>query len=160
MNKTRVILPGSYDPVTIGHLDIIKRAAEKYDEVYVVVFINPDKEYAFSLEERVKMLIIATEEFSNVIVSYSLGLVIDYMREHGIEKIIKGYRNETDLAYEQMQADWNLKHGGYETELWLSSPEYSAVSSTAAREAIKSGAPLGDLLARGVIDYINSKNED
>ena len=151
-----VILPGSYDPVTLGHLDIIRRAAEKYDEVYAVVFTNPDKTYTFSLEDRVKMLILATEEFDNVMVSYSLGLVVDYMREHGIEKIIKGYRNDCDLEYERKQAEWNLKMGGYETELWLSDGRYLNISSTAARSAIEKGEPLTELLPEKVIGFINN----
>ena len=105
------ILPGSYDPVTLGHIAVIERAAREYDEVYVVAFINPDKKYAFSVEERVAMLMLATDHLPNVLVSYSDGLVIDYMREHGIEKIVKGYRNDTDYAYEQRQAEWNKAHG-------------------------------------------------
>ena len=156
MNKTSVILPGSYDPVTVGHLDIIRRASEKYDEVYAVVFVNPDKEYTFSLQERVRMLILATDSLENVIVSYSTGLVIDYMREHGIEKIIKGYRNETDLEYEKLQAEWNYKNGGYETELWKSEAEFTNVSSTAARKAIEKGGELSGLLPQSVIDYIKT----
>ena len=92
-----VILPGSYDPVTVGHLDIIRRAAEAHDEVYVVIFVNPEKTYTFSLDDRMRMLMLATDDYDNVLVSYSNGMVVDYMREHGIEKIIKGYRNEVDL---------------------------------------------------------------
>ena len=151
-----VIIPGSYDPVTLGHLDIIRRAAEQYDEVYAVVFINPEKSYTFSLEDRVKMLILATDELENVMVSYSTGLVIDYMRDHDIELIVKGYRNETDLEYEKKQAEWNLKHGGYETELILSDPNLTAVSSTAAREMIKNGESLDNILPKSVIEYIHS----
>ena len=108
-----VIMPGSYDPVTVGHLEMIKRVAEKEDEVYVVIFTNPNKEYTFSLEDRVAMLMLATEKLDNVFVSYSLGYVVDYMREHGIDRIVKGYRNEKDLAWEREQAEYNLKHGGY-----------------------------------------------
>ena len=74
-----VILPGSYDPITVGHLEIIRKAAQAYDEVYVVAFINEAKEYAFSLDDRVSMLQIATEDLDNVLVSYSLGYVVDYM---------------------------------------------------------------------------------
>ncbi len=152
-----VIIPGSYDPVTLGHLDIIKRASEQYDEVYAVVFINPEKEYMFSLEERVKMLILATDELENVIVSYSLGYVVDYMTDHEIDKIIKGYRTEADLEYEKRQAEYNLTHGGYETELWLSDEKYIGISSTAAREKIKKGESLSELLPASVIEYIKSK---
>lgn len=152
-----VILPGSYDPVTNGHLEIIKRAALTYDEVYVVVFINPKKKYTFTTEERVSMLMLATEELDNVLVSYSDGLVIDYMREHGIEKIVKGYRNEQDLAWEREQAEYNLKNGGYETELWLCRDEMKEVSSTEARRLIREGGDLSEILPEAVVNYIKSK---
>ena len=151
-----VILPGSYDPVTKGHLEIIRRAAEKYDEVYVVVFTNPNKQYTFTVEDRVRMLAIATDELDNVLVSYSNGLVIDYMTDHEISKIVKGYRNEADLVWEKEQADWNWEHGRYETELWKCSDELENVSSTAAREAIKNHQPL-DMLPPAVAEYIKSR---
>ena len=152
-----VILPGSYDPVTKGHLDIIRRAAEKYDEVYVVAFTNPNKTYTFSVEDRVRMLMIATDDLDNVMVSYSNGLVIDYMTDHEIEKIIKGYRNDEDLKWEKEQAEWNYIHGRYETELWKCSDELENVSSTIAREAIEKGKPL-NMLPEKVAEYIRSKN--
>ncbi len=149
-----VILPGSYDPVTLGHLEIIKRAAKEFDEVYVVAFINPDKAYTFSLEDRVRMLMIATEGLDNVLVSYSLGRVVDYMREHEIEKIVKGYRTEEDLVWEKKQAEYNKKHGGYDTELWLCRDEMRCISSTAARARLKKGEDTSDLLPASVRDYI------
>ena len=154
--KKIAVCPGSYDPVTLGHLDVIKRAAREYDEVYAVIFTNPEKTYTFSLEERVKMLILATDELDNVLVSYSSGLVIDYMREHGIEKIIKGYRNDEDLEYEKRQADWNLKNGGFETELWQADEEKREISSTLAREMIKSGENLSQILPEKVISFIEN----
>lgn len=153
----RVILPGSYDPVTNGHLELIKNAAKRYDEVFAVVFINPDKKYKFTLEERVKMLILATDDLPNVLVSYSLGMVVDYMREHGITKIIKGYRNDTDLEYEQAQAKYNLLHGGYETELVRCDAKFESISSTAAREAIEKNKPLDSLLPEKVIEFIKNR---
>lgn len=148
-----VILPGSYDPVTKGHLDIIRRACEEYDEVYVVVFTNPNKSYMFSVEDRVRMLMIATEGLDNVLVSYSNGLVIDYMTDHEISRIIKGYRSEADLEWEREQAEWNYTHGRYETELWKCREGLEEVSSTAVREAIKKGEG-SDMLPAGVMDYI------
>ncbi len=149
-----VILPGSYDPVTSGHLDIIKRVAEREDEVYVVAFINPDKQYLFPLEDRVAMLMLATDDIDNCIVSYSTGRVVDYMREHGIERIVKGYRNDTDLEYERVQAEYNMHHGGYNTELILSDEEHRHTSSTAVRAAIESGAPIDTLVPPRVAEYI------
>ena len=150
----RVILPGSYDPVTLGHLEIIKKAAALYEEVFVVIFTNPDKTYKFSLEDRVKMLILATDEFENVLVSYSNGYVIDYMREHGIEKIIKGYRNDSDLEYEKKQAQWNLENGGYETELWLADEAFRTISSTLAREKLDGGGSTAEILPEKVNRFI------
>ena len=152
-----VIIPGSYDPVTLGHLDIIRRAAEQYDEVYAVIFVNPEKQYKFSLDDRVRMLMLATDELDNVLVSFSNGLVIDYMRDHDIEKIIKGYRNERDLEYEHVQAEYNKNHGGYETELWRCDDSLASVSSTVARERIMRSEPLDDLLPEAVIKYIKER---
>ena len=150
----KAIVPGSYDPVTVGHLDIIKRAAEKYDEVYAVIFVNPSKTYRFSVEDRARMLAIATEELDNVLVSYSSGLVIDYMREHDIDLIVKGYRNDTDLEYERVQAEWNKAHGGYDTELLPCDPKLSEVSSTRVRRGLDEGSAPEALLPCGVADYI------
>ena len=155
--KCSVILPGSYDPVTLGHLEIIKKAAEEYEEVYVVAFVNPEKTYTFSVDERVRMLMLATDEFDNVLVSFSNGLVIDYMRDHEIEKIIKGYRNDADLEYEKKMAEWNLYHGGYETEFILANPGKCEISSTLARKIIKEGGDLTGILPKKVIEFINKR---
>ena len=151
-----VIMPGSYDPVTIGHLEMIRKVAQREDEVYVVIFSNPAKNYTFSLDDRVAMLMLATEELDNVFVSYSLGYVVDYMREHGIERIVKGYRNDADLVWEREQAEYNMKHGGYETELILCDDSLKHISSTLVREKIKSGESLDGLLPKSVEEYISS----
>ena len=153
----KVILPGSYDPVTLGHLEIIKAARERYEEVFAVAFINPDKKYFFSEEERLDMLRLATSDMDNVTVDFSFGRVIDYMKEKGIEKIVKGYRNETDLAYERIQEAYNFTNGGYETELIQCSDAYREISSTLARELIEKGEDMGKVLPKAVIEYIKSK---
>ena len=155
----KVILPGSYDPITLGHLEIIKRAVKEFDEVFVVAFVNPNKKYKFSVEDRVAMLMLATEEYDNLLVSYSDGLVIDYMREHGIDKIFKGYRNDKDLAYEMAQAEWNLAHGGYETELWKCPDGLEEISSSAARRLLCEGGNPEGILSPEVLAFIRSKSE-
>ena len=149
-----VIMPGSYDPVTVGHAEMIRRVAEREDEVYAVIFTNPNKEYMFSLDDRVAMLMLATEDLDNVFVSYSLGYVVDYMREHDIDRIVKGYRTEADLPWEREQAEYNLKHGGYETELVKCDEKYTHISSTLVREKIKKGESLDGLTPESVKEYI------
>lgn len=154
----RVILPGSYDPVTLGHLEIIKRAKERYSEVFVVAFINAEKKYFFSEKERLDMLRLATSDMDNVTVDFSFGRVVDYMKEKGIDKIVKGYRNETDLAYEKIQEEYNFTYGGYETEYIKSSDEYGEISSTLARKLIEKGEDASKVLPKAVIEYIKRKN--
>ena len=151
-----VILPGSYDPVTLGHLEIIKKCAEREDEVYAVIFINESKKYTFSLDDRVRMLELACEGLDNVLVSYSLGRVVDYMREHGIDRIVKGYRNDADLEWERYQAEYNMKHGGYETELIRCDEGFEHISSTLVRERLLAGDDVHDLVPRSVEEYIRS----
>lgn len=151
------ILPGSYDPVTLGHVDIIRRAAEEYSHVYVVAFINPDKHYCFTPDERVEMLKLAVSDIPNSTVDYSEGLVIDYMREHDIDLIVKGYRNDSDLAYEQRMAEWNLSHGGYETRLIKCREGYENISSSEVRRALDDGEPTDGLLPKSVREFIKNR---
>ena len=155
--RERVILPGTYDPVTLGHLAVIRRAAEEYEEVFVTVFVNPQKTPTFSLSERMAMLMLATDEFDNVLVTESSGLVIDYMREHRIGKILKGYRNETDLSYEKAQAEWNFSHGGVTTELIPCEDAYRTVSSTLARRLLAEGGDLSGVLPEKVIAFLKNR---
>lgn len=147
-------MPGSYDPVTLGHLDIIERVARREDEVYVVIFVNENKKYRFSLSDRVNMLMLATEHLDNVLVSFSLGRVVDYMREHGIDRIVKGYRNDRDLEWERVQAEYNMKHGGYVTELIPCEDRFCGVSSSAVRELLDRGESADGLLPASVAKYI------
>ena len=153
-----VIMPGSYDPVTTGHLEMIKKVAAEADEVYAVIFNNPNKTYTFSLEDRVAMLMLAADELDNVLVSYSSGLVVDYMRDHGVEKIVKGYRNDADLLWENEQAEYNLAHGGYETLLIKCDDKYSHISSTLVRDRLKSGESIDGLVPLAVAEYIKNIN--
>ncbi len=150
----RVILPGSYDPVTQGHLEIIKRAAEKYGEAWAVVFINPEKSYRFTMEERVRMLKLAVADIPGVTVDSYCGRVVDYMREHSIEKIVKGYRNDADLEYERRQAEYNFRNGGFETEFIKADAEWAQLSSTLARELLDRGGELDGVLHPEVIKFI------
>ena len=153
-----VLLPGSYDPPTRGHLSLVMQAAREYERVHVVAFVNPQKTYTFTPEEREKMLRLMTKKLPNVTVGFSEGLVIDYARENGISLLIKGYRNETDLAYEKTQADWNLKNGGIETRLLPAIEGEENISSTAARAALLAGNNEA-LLCESVFDFIKKREK-
>ena len=151
-----VILPGSYDPVTLGHVEIIERASREYEKVYAVVFNNDEKTYMFSMKERLEMLELALSHLENVITDASLGRVVDYMREKKIDKIVKGYRDEGDLEYEKIQSAYNYENGGFETEFYKSDENLKRVSSTLAREAIVKKGNLSVLLPQKVIDFLSS----
>ena len=103
---------------------------------------------------------LATEHLPNVLVSYSSGLVIDYMREHSIDEIVKGYRNRADYEYELLQAEWNMEHGGYRTVLWECAPEMAEISSTLAREKIATGEKLTEILPEKVIEYVKNLDKN
>ena len=139
----KVLMPGSYDPCTVGHLAVIEAAAELFGEVTAAVFINPNKEGLFSYAERVEFLRLATAHLEGVTVTFSDGMVADLARDGGFDRIVKGVRNERDRLYEAEMAAYNFDRGGVITELIPAADEMQEVSSTAVREALASG---GDLL--------------
>lgn len=149
-----VILPGSFDPPTVGHLEVVRRAAEIFPAVYVTVFQNPDKHCMFTPEERAMMLASATDRYENVLPTYSLGFVTDYAREHNVRRLVKGYRGEDDIDYEIAQAEWNYRMGGLITELWLAPEELRSVSSTEARRRLRACEPTDGILSPEVLGVI------
>ena len=151
--NTTVLLPGTYDPLTRGHLAVIKTAARNFDEVRAVIFVNPDKTCLFPLSDRLEFLRLATAGLPNVTVGSSDGLVADYVRENGLSFIVKGVRNERDFTYERGMADWNAAHGA--KTLFLPSPEdVREVSSTELRKRLEKGLPIDELAAPGTADAI------
>lgn len=150
-----LLLPGSYDPVTRGHLAVIDLAASLAQEVRVMIFINPDKHCLFSLEQRLSFLRLALKDRANVTVGASSGMVADYCREHGVTAILKGVRNETDFLYEQRMADYNRAHGA-KTLLLPSPPDCAAVSSSEVRRRLESGLPIGELLPEGLASAVTA----
>ena len=115
-----------------------------------------ENETVVAVGERVKMISLATEDLKNVRGGSSDGYVVDYMKENGIEKIVKGYRNDTDLEYELRQANYNFEKGGYETELWRCDGAFADISSTRARALIESGGDLSEILPKKVIAFIRN----
>lgn len=130
---------GTFDPVTYGHLDIIKRAADMCAVLIVGIFENPDKKPLFSLEKRYEALCAATMEIENAVVITNSGMLYEYAKEAGADVIIKGIRSESDRVYEQKQADFNYQHSGIKTVLLEADPKYKDVSSTLVRKLISEG---------------------
>lgn len=157
--KMTVLLPGSYDPPTRGHLSLIERAAREYGRVLAVAFVNPEKKYSYTPAQRVEMLRKMCAHLPSASADYSEGLVIDYAREHGASLLIKGYRNEVDLAYEKKQAAWNLENGGIETLLLPAESGMESISSTAARAAIERGEGTDALLPESIRALATEKKE-
>ncbi len=159
MSKKRYgvgIVPGSFDPITFGHLDIIERASELCDRVFVAVMINDEKEYMFTLSEREAIAEAACEGLSNVQVISSSGMLYELCRSLSAEVIIKGVRNEVDREYELKMAEYNLEHNpDAETLLLDANEELTEVSSTSVREIINSGGKLEGYLPSAVIIKIN-----
>ena len=153
--KTTVLLPGSFDPLTRGHYAVIEAAARAFDEVRVMVFVNPDKTCLFPLSDRVEFLRLATANLPNVTVGSSEGLVADYVRENGISFIIKGVRCERDYLYERDMADWNAAHGA-KTFLFPAPEDVREISSTELRTRLEAGLPIDDVAAPGTSDAIRA----
>lgn len=130
---------GTFDPVTYGHLDIIKRAADMCAVLIVGIFENPDKKPLFPLEKRYEALCAATMEIENAVVITNSGMLYEYAKEAGADVIIKGVRSESDRVYEQKQADFNYQHSGIKTVLLEADPKYKDVSSTLVRKLISEG---------------------
>lgn len=142
----RAVCPGSYDPATNGHLDIIERAASQFDEVVVAVLINKAKSYLFEVSDRMAMLKEITEHVSNIRVDSWHGLLVDYCTVNGIATIVKGLRAVSDFDYELQMAQLNYQLSGVDTMFLPSKPHYSYLSSSVVKEVATYGGNVGHLL--------------
>ncbi|HEV8527476.1 MAG TPA: pantetheine-phosphate adenylyltransferase [Actinomycetes bacterium] len=153
----RVVCPGSFDPVTNGHLDVIGRASKLYDEVVVAVLINQSKEGLFSVDERLEMLREVTKELGNIDVQSFEGLIVDFCRERDIPAIIKGLRAVSDFDYELQMAQMNNSLSGVETLFVATSPLYSFLSSSLVKEVATYGGDVSGLVPAAVLDRLRDK---
>lgn len=142
----RAVCPGSFDPITNGHLDIIGRAAKLYDVVHVAVLINPNKQGMFTIEERIALIEETTAQYGNIEVESHAGLLVDYCRERDIPAIIKGLRAVSDFDYELQMAQMNHGLSGVETLFVPTSPTYSFLSSSLVKEVAAYGGDVSHLL--------------
>ncbi len=153
------IYPGSFDPVTYGHLDIIRRAAMVFDELTVSVLNNKAKTPLFSVEERVKMLAEATKDLPNVRIDSFSGLLIDYAKEKNVHVAIRGLRAITDFEYELQIAQTNRKfsNGELDTMFLTTSLEYAYLSSSTVKEVAYFGGDISQCVPPFVADMIHEK---
>jgi pantetheine-phosphate adenylyltransferase len=153
----RVVCPGSFDPVTNGHVDIIGRAAGLYDEVIVAVGVNISKNRLFTEDERVEMLREVTKAQDNVRVARFDGLVVDFCRANKVSAIVKGLRAVTDFDYEMQMAQMNYSQAGVETLFMTTNPLYAFLSSSLVKEFAKYGGDVSGLVPEQVIDRLTSR---
>ena len=160
----KAIVTGSFDPITLGHIEIIKKAKELFDEIYVVALINKDKSYMFSLEEKKEIMSASLSNIENVVVDAYDRMTADYMHSKGINRIVRGIRGPEDEKYETMLADAMKSFDpDFETVFIQSSDEFKHISSTYAREAIINGKSLDKIISQKAIEKVkeifNSKKK-
>jgi pantetheine-phosphate adenylyltransferase len=153
----RAVCPGSFDPITNGHLDIIGRASRLYDEVYVAVMINKSKQGLFTVEERIALIEEVTAEFGNVRVESFHGLLVDFCKQRDIPAIVKGLRAVSDFDYELQMAQMNNGLSGVETLFVPTNPTYSFLSSSLVKEVAQWGGDVSHLVPERVLAALRAK---
>jgi pantetheine-phosphate adenylyltransferase len=150
----RAVCPGSFDPVTNGHVDVITRAAALYDELVVAVLVNPGKAGLFSVEERIELLRDAVSELPNVVIDSFQGLLVDYCRAHGIPVIVKGLRAVSDFEYELQMAQMNRELAGVETLFVPTAPQVGHLSSSLVKQIALFGGDVARFVPKAVHDRL------
>ena len=153
----RAACPGSFDPVTNGHIDIIGRASALFDEVIVAVGVNKSKTRLFSAEERLEMLTEAVAPWDNVVVAGFTGLLTDFCLDRGVGAIVKGLRAVSDFDYELQMAQMNASLSQVETVFVPTSPEYSFLASSLVKEVASFGGDVGGLVPEFVLARLRAK---
>ena len=155
----RAVCPGSYDPPTNGHLDILERAAGLFDEVVVAVLINKNKKGLFTVEERMDLLAESVSHLDNVRIDSWHGLLVDYCRQHDIQAIVKGLRAISDFDYELQMAQMNEQLSGVETLFMPTKPLNSFLSSSLVKEVATYGGDVAGLVPPLVLDSLHERLE-
>jgi pantetheine-phosphate adenylyltransferase len=154
---TRVVCPGSFDPVTNGHLDIIGRAAALNEEVIVAVLINVTKKTLFTVDERVEMLTEVTKDYGNVRVERFHGLTVDFCVANGVNAIVRGLRAVSDFEYEIQLAQMNYRLAKVETLFMTTNPQYSFLSSSLVKEVAMYGGDVSGLVPDAVLSRLQAR---
>ena len=148
------LCPGSFDPVTNGHLDIIERTARHFDQVIVAVIRNPQKNSLFSLEERQEMLHEVTAHLPNIRIEFFKGLLVDFAKDHGANAIVKGLRAISDFDSELQMAQMNQRLSGIDTFFISTSPQHSFLSSSLVREVARFGGDVSSMVPKTVVERL------
>ena len=146
----RAVCPGSFDPITFGHLDIIARASAHFDHVVIAVLENRTKSSLFSVAERIEMIQETTFHLSNVSVDSWSGLLVDYCKSNSIQAIVKGLRAVSDFDYELQMAQVNLQGSGVETMFMATSPTHSFLSSSLVKELAHYGGDVSTMVPASI----------
>ncbi len=157
MTQRRCVCPGSFDPVTNGHLDVIERASRLYDQVTVAVLVNETKTGLFSVEERMDLLREVTADLGNVTVDSFQGLLVDYCRDKSIPVVVKGLRAVSDFDYELQMSQMNNRLSGIETLFVATNPDYSFLSSSLVKEVARWGGDVGGLVPDAVLARLRGR---
>ena len=144
------VCPGSFDPITFGHLDIIERASSQFDEVIVAVFVNRKKSGLFTIQERMEMIQENVEKFKNVRVDTGDGLLVEYCKRNSVQAIVKGLRAVTDFDYELQMAQVHIQASGVETMFMATSPTHSFLSSSIVKELAHFGGDVSSMVPANV----------
>jgi pantetheine-phosphate adenylyltransferase len=162
--STIAVVPGSFDPVTLGHLDVIERAAGIFDSVHVVVVHNPAKEAMLPIAQRVSLIEQAVADralpSSILVTSWSVGLLVDYCSDVGASVLVKGVRSQVDVAYETPMAIVNRNLAGVETIFMLPDPAHAHVSSSLVRQVSALGGDVAPYVPRAVAEYLDTVDRD
>lgn len=159
MKEMRIaVYPGSFDPITNGHLDIIERASVLFDKVIVLIAINPHKASTFTLEEKKMMIQEATKKYSNIVVDYTEGLTLIYAKEHGACTLIRGLRAVTDFEFEfQINAANSFIDNNIDTVFLMSRKDFHFISSSTIKELYEHHVDISSLVPKIVIDCLDKK---
>ena len=147
----RAVFPGSFDPITLGHLDIIKRSLSLFDEIIIAIGINADKKYMFPIEQRKRHIEESFEGESKIIVKTYSGLTVDFCKAENADFILRGLRNSSDFNYEQSIAQTNASMSAIESVFIMCSQQFSNISSSIVRDVIRNGGDYTKMVPRSVL---------
>lgn len=153
----KAVCPGSFDPVTNGHLDVFARAAALADEVIVAVLVNKTKSSLFTVDERIEMLREVVAPYPNIRVDAFHGLLVDYCKDNGVPAIVKGLRAVSDFDYELQMAQMNYRLAGVETLFVSTNPLYSYLSSSLVKEVATYGGDVSGLVPDAVLQRLSAR---